>query len=163
MIDETKSRQNRPDRGFSMIEVIMALLVIFVLAAMATPQVRSMVYNYRLQGAVASCTWSIQSARYEALQQGYPFQVVFSSSAGTYQIQNLPPTCAGVTPCATYQNVGSAVPISGVTVTMNQDTTLQFKPNGAVTATTGGLAFTLTYQSKTNTITVSTYGNVKVS
>jgi hypothetical protein len=50
-----------------------------------------------------------------------------------------------------------------VTVTMNQDTTLQFKPNGSVSATTGALTFQLTYQGMTKTITVSTYGNISVS
>lgn len=140
-----------------MIEIIMALLVSSILTLMAVPQVKSMVYNYRLQAAVASCTWAIQSTRYQALQQGYPYQVAFSSSAGTYQIQN-------ETPGATsFSNVGNTIPISGATITMNQSTTLQFKPNGAVTATTGALSFTLTYQGMTKTITVSTYGNVKVS
>lgn len=140
-----------------MIEVIMALLIVFVLAAMAIPQVKSMVYTYRLQGAVASCTWAIQSTRYQALQQGYPYQVAFSSTANTYQLQSQAP------PATSFSNVGSAVPISGVTVTMNQNTTLQFKPNGAVTATTGALNFTLTYQGKTATVAVSNYGNVSVT
>lgn len=144
-------------RGYSMIEVVMALLVSTILMAMAVPQTTSLVRSYRLQGAVSSCTWAIQSTRYQALEQGYPYQVVFSSTAGTYQIQN-------ETPGATsFSNVGSSVPISGVTVTMNQDTTLQFKPNGAVSATTGALSFTLTYQGLSKTVTVSTYGNITVS
>jgi len=147
----------RGRRGFSFIETVMVILIVSILFAMAIPQGRSMIYNYRLQGAVAACTWAIQSTRYQALEQGYPYQVAFSSSAGTYQVQNEQP------PATSYSNVGSAVPISGVTVTMNQDTTLQFKPNGSVTATTGSLSFTLTYQGKTKTITVSNYGHVTVS
>jgi type IV fimbrial biogenesis protein FimT len=144
-------------RGYSMIEIVMTLLVASVLMTMAVPQTRALVRTYRLQGAVSSCTWAIQSTRYQALEQGYPYQVAFSSSAGTYQIQN-------ETPGATsFSNVGSAVPIAGVTVTMNQDTTLQFKPNGAVSATAGALTFTLTYQGLTKTITVTTYGNITVS
>lgn len=157
MSEKTIRTNRNRDHGYTMIEIIMALLVSSVLTLIAVPQVKSMVYNYRLQGAVASCTWAIQSTRYQALQQGYPYQVAFSSSGGTYQIQN-------ETPGATsYSNVGNAIPISGATITMNQDTTLQFKPNGAVTATTGALTFTLTYQGVTKTISVSTYGNVKVS
>lgn len=162
-----KFNANNAERGYTAVELVVACMVIMILAAISYPQGQSLIYKYRLQGAVASCTWAVQQTRYGALQNGYQFQVVFSSSAGTYQIQNLPPTClvGGTTqnPCTTWQNVGTVIPISGVPVTMNQDTTLQFKPNGAVTATTGALNFTLTYQGKTNTITVTTYGNIKVS
>jgi len=140
-----------------MIEIVMALLVGTILTAMAVPEAGALIRGYRLQGAVAACTWAIQSTRYQALEQGYPYQVVFSSTAGTYQIQN------EVIGATSFSNVGTAVPISGVTVTMNQDTTLQFKPNGSVTATTGALTFTLTYQGLTKTITVTTYGNIAVS
>jgi len=139
-----------------MLEIVMVLLVITILFAMAIPQGRSIVNRYELEGAVASCTWAIQSTRYQALEQGYQYQVVFNSSAGTYQIQNEAP------PATTFSNVGSAVPFSGRPVTLNQDTTLVFKPNGAVSVSTGALSFTLTYQGKTATVTVSNYGNVNV-
>ncbi len=157
MSKHARFRIARRERGYTMIEIVMAVGVSSILTLMAIPQVKSLVYNYRLQGAVASCTWAIQSTRYQALQQGYPYQVAFKASTGTYQIQNEAP------PATTYSNVGSAIPISGSSITVNQDTTLQFKPNGAVTAATGALTFTLTYQGMTKTVTVSTYGNVKVS
>ena len=166
MIDR-KFNMKLAERGYTAVELALACLVVMVLAAISYPQGQSLMNKYRLQGAIASCTWAIQQTRYGALQNGYQFQVVFSSSADTYQIQSLPPTClVGSTtqnPCTTWQNVGTAIPISGVPVTMNQDTTLQFKPNGAVTATAGALNFTVSYKGKTNTITVTTYGNVKVS
>jgi Tfp pilus assembly protein FimT len=140
-----------------MVELIMALLIGSILTAIAIPQGKAVINNYRLQGAVASCTWAIQSTRYQALEQGYPYQVVFTASSKSYQIQNLP------TGAVTYANVGSAVPISGETVTLSQDTTLQFKPNGSVTATTGALNFQIIYQGVTKTVTVSNYGNIKIS
>ena len=112
---------------------------------------------YQLQSAVSSSTWAIQSTRYQALMAGYPYQVVFTQSTGSYQIQNLP------TGATTYANVGGAVPLSGSTISLNQDTTLRFLPNGSVSAPTGALTFTITFYGTTKTITVSTYGNVKVS
>ena len=144
-------------RGYSLVELIMGLLIGTILTAMAIPQVTAIQNGYRLSGAVSSSTWAIQSTRYQALMAGYPYQVVFSKSAGTYQIQNLP------TGAATYANVGTAVPLSGSNVSLNQDTTLQFQPNGAITATTGALIFTLTYNGTTKTITVSNYGNISVT
>ena len=134
----------------------MALLVGLILAGMAVPQVQSGLYTYRLKGAAASSLWAVQSTRYQALVEGYSYQVVFSQANQTYQVQNLPPGSAS------YANVGTAVPLSGSPVTLNQDTTLQFKPNGSVTATVGGLNFIITYQSRTATLTVSNYGNVSV-
>jgi type II secretory pathway pseudopilin PulG len=143
--------------GFSMIEIILSLLVGSILTAIAIPQIASVLNRYKLQGAVASSTWAIQSTRYQALMAGYPYQVVFTASTGKYQIQDLPPGAAS------YANVGTAVPLSGAKVVLNQNTTLQFKPNGAVTATAGSLNFTLTFSGSTKTITVSNYGNINVT
>jgi len=140
-----------------MIEVLFVLLISIILAAIAIPGVGSVVNYYHLQGAVASATWAVQSTRYQALMAGYPYQVVFSKANSNYQIQDLP-TGAG-----SYANVGGTVPLSGQVISLNQDTTLRFSPNGSVSAPTGALTFTITYNGTTKTITVSTYGNVKVT
>jgi hypothetical protein len=100
---------------------------------------------------------AVQSTRYQALMAGYPYQVVFTKASTQYQIQDLP------TGATTYANVGTAIPLSGSTITLNQDTTLRFLPNGAVSAPTGALTFAITYHGSTKNITVSTYGNVKVT
>jgi Tfp pilus assembly protein FimT len=158
--DQTRGPKVRPladVRGFSTVELFLVMIVGTILTAIAIPQVNSVMNQYRLQSAVASSTWAIQSTRYQALTAGYPYQVVFTQSTGAYQVQNLPP---GAT---TYANVGTSVPLSGSPVTLNQDTTLLFKPNGSVTATTGTLNFTLSYQGATKSITVSNYGNISVT
>jgi len=144
-------------QGYSLVELMMGLLIGTILTAMAVPQVTVIQNQYRLRGAVASATWAIQSTRYQALMAGYPYQVVLTKSTNTYQIQNLPPGAAS------YANVGTAVPLSGSDVSLNNDTTLQFQPNGAITATKGALNFTLTYRGNTKTITVSNYGNISVT
>jgi Tfp pilus assembly protein FimT len=143
--------------GYSLVELMMGLLIGTILTAMAVPQVTVIQNQYRLRGAVASATWAIQSTRYQALMAGYPYQVVLTKSTNTYQIQNLPPGAAS------YANVGTAVPLSGSDVSLNNDTTLQFQPNGAITAKKGALNFTLTYSGNTKTITVSNYGNISVT
>jgi prepilin-type N-terminal cleavage/methylation domain-containing protein len=142
-------------RGFSMLELVMVMLIGTVLTAMAVPQVRSGINGYRLNSAVAMATRAIQSTRFQALKSGYPFQVVFTASTNSYQIQDLP---SG----ATYANVGGVVPLAAWPMTFSQDTTINFKPNGIVAATVGSNVFTITYQSVTKTITVSNYGNVTV-
>lgn len=147
----------RSQRGYTLVEVVMAALVGTIMTAVAVPQVKSGINNYRLSGAVASATWAIQSTRYEALTQGYPFQVAIDSTTRQYQITSQPPGAMSFT------NVGTPVPLSGSPVTVNQNTTLQFKPNGAVTAPVGALNFTISYQGLTKTVTVSNYGNVSVT
>ena len=156
MNNHTNRQLKRRERGYTMIEIVMAMLVGIILSAMAVPQVKRVVYNYRLNSAVAMAKWAIQSTRFQALAKGYPYQVAFSSSSLNYQIQNLP---SGTT----YANVGNTVPLSAWPMTFNQDTTINFKPNGSVSATVGSNVFTIAYQGVTATITVSNYGNVTVS
>lgn len=148
-------RSSRFTRGYTMIEVVIVLAVGSILTAMAIPQIQSGLYNYRLNSAVAMAKWAIQSTRFQALMKGYPYQVVFNAANVNYQIQNLP---SG----STYVNVGSTVPLAAWPMTFNQNTTINFKPNGMVTATVGSNVFTITYQGTTKTITVSNYGNVSV-
>ena len=147
----------RKDRGFSMIELLMVCMVGTILTAMAIPHVQSGINNYRLNSAVAMAKWAIQSTRFQALQSGYPFQVVFSSANVNYQIQNKP------TGASSYQNVGSPVPLASWPMTFSVDTTVNFQPNGYVSETVGSNNFSITYQTTTAYITVSNYGNVTVS
>lgn len=139
-----------------MIEILVAMLIGTVLTAIALPAVIHGVYAYRLNSAVNMATWALQSTRFQALQKGYPYQVVFTASSYSYQIQNLP---SG----STYANVGSSVPLSSWPVTFNQNTTINFHPNGTASAAVGAMNFTIAYQGVTATITVSSYGNVTVS
>ncbi len=154
---QSEAAFRRKSRGYTMIEIVMAMVVGLVLTAMAIPQIKSGVYNYRLNSSVAMSKWAIQSTRFEALAKGYPYQVVFTASSYSYQIQDLP------TGATSYQNVGSVVPISSWPMTFSQNTTINFLPNGLVSATVGSNVFTIAYQGITATITVSNYGNVTVS
>ena len=141
-----------------MVELLVVMLIGGILTAMAIPQVQSGINQYRLDGAIASSTWAIQSTRYQALVQGAQYQVVFTKSTNSYQIQSS--TDGG----ATFNNLAgtSAVPLSGVPTVLNQDTTLRFKPNGFVSAPVGALNFTITYQAHSQQVCVSNYANIKV-
>jgi prepilin-type N-terminal cleavage/methylation domain-containing protein len=145
----------RKDRGFSMIELLMVCMVGTILTAMAIPQIKSSLYAYRLNSAVAMAKWGIQSTRFQALSKGYPYQVVFTAASTSYQVQNLP---SGTT----YQSVGTAIPLAAWPMTFSADTTINFKANGFVSSTPSN-NFTIQYQGVTASITVSNYGNVTVS
>jgi Tfp pilus assembly protein FimT len=141
-----------------LIEVLVIVAIGTILTVIAIPSISSGLRNYRLEGAISSVTWAVHSTRYQALMEGYPFQVVFSSAANTYQIQSSPTGVAGP-----YSNVGSATPFSAYPVTLSADTTLNFRPNGFVQATTGTLVFNVAYQGVCQKISVTNYGNVSIS
>lgn len=145
-------------RGFTMVELMMVVLIAVIMMAFAIPAVNGALGNYRLHNSVASVTWAIQSARYQALMEGYPFQVAFNASNNTYQI------LSEVPPAVTFSNVGNSVPITSTAMVMNQNTTIQFTPMGYVTAPTGSLNnFTITAWGNTATIVVTNYGNITVT
>jgi len=120
--------------------------------------------TYHLKAAVAAVSGAIQSTRYNTIMQGCPYTLAFNQSLTSYQVASEPLTGSPPACSATFSNVGGAIPWSSTgDVTMNPSTTLQFSPNGTVTATTGSLSFTLTNGTSTETITVSGAGNVDVS
>jgi prepilin-type N-terminal cleavage/methylation domain-containing protein len=154
--NQVQSRRFASTRGFTLIEISLVVMITLILTAISLPQIKSQVNSYRLNSAVAMAKWSIQSTRFQALEKGYPYQTVFTAATANYQIQNLP---SGVT----YLNVGTAIPLASWPMTFSADTTINFKPNGSVSATVGSNVFTITYQGITKTLTVSNYGNVTVN
>lgn len=151
--------QDKSRRGFTLIELVIALVVGVIATAIAVPILNNVMNNYRLRAAVASVTGAIQSSRYQAISSGYAYQIILSSAARNFQVQSDP------NHTGTFANVGNAIPLasSSIPVILGADTTLQFRPSGVVAATVGSSTLTLTYGSKTETITVSSYGNVKVT
>jgi prepilin-type N-terminal cleavage/methylation domain-containing protein len=149
----------KPARGFSLIEMIFVVGIVLLMSVMAVPLVNNAMVIYRLRAAVSSVTGAIQTTRYQAISSGYPYQVVFNATANTLQVQS-DPNFTG-----TFANVGNSIPLAGssIPVVLGTSTTLQFRPSGIVAATVGSTTLTLTYGAKTETITVSSYGNVKVT
>ena len=148
-------------RGFSLMELIVTVVILVITTAIAVPLIQNASTSYRIRGAVNSVTGAIQSTRYQAISNGYPFRIALNSAASTYQIWKN--TCGPGNPC--WAKVGGAVPLSGssVNAVLNQDTTLDFHPGGAVLAATGTQNFSLTLNGLVENVTVSTYGNITVS
>src|SRR3990172_6890912 len=145
--------------GFSMVELAIVLTISLVMMGFAIPTVRQTVFRYRLGGAVSSVTAAIRTTRYQALMKGYRYRLALSPTNRNYQLSSMVP------PATSYSNVGSAVPIASPSapVTISAATTLEFRPNGQVSATAGAMNLNVTYEGVTKTITVSNYGNVTVT
>ena len=144
-------------RGFSMIELMLVLGIILIVSAMAFPVVRSSMANYQLHASASSVTTAIQSARYQAISQGYPFQILFDKNAGTYQFKS-DQDGDGV-----FDNVQGPIPFGNISNTLGANATLQFSPGGSVKPIPPGtITLVVTGSGRTGTITVSNYGNVNV-
>jgi Tfp pilus assembly protein FimT len=149
--------KNNSASGFSMVELCIALTVSLVMMAVAVPIVQQTTSLYRLNGAVSSITGAIRATRYQALMKGYPYRLAITPSTRQYQLLNDPERDGS------FANTGSAVPITSSAATISAATTLEFRPNGRVVATTGAMNLGVTYNDVTKTIAVSTYGNVTVT
>jgi Tfp pilus assembly protein FimT len=162
---ETSERQHmnrsrnikRAAAGFSLTEMMVVTIVIMVLLAMSIPKFNQAITSYKLHAAAESAAWGMQSTRYQALQKGYTYQMVINATNNTYQVQSKP---IGAT---SFSNVGNVIPMSASPVTVNAATTLQFSPNGTVTATVGTQTIIFSYLSQTETVTVTNYGSVTVT
>ena len=160
------SRSDRRDcRGWTLLELMVVVAILGVLVKISLPTIQNTILAYRLGAAASSVASAIQKTRYQAIMTGCSYTIAFTSGSTTYQVQSqaisgTPPACAG-----SFTNVGAAIPwTTGGGISLNPSTTLQFNPNGIVTATTGTLSLTLSNGSaSTRTITVSGVGNVKVT
>jgi prepilin-type N-terminal cleavage/methylation domain-containing protein len=85
-------------RGFSLIELLVAITIGGVLLSIAWVRMSTLVPIYRLEGAARSLGAEIQKARGRAIAENKCFIVVIDTSAKTYQLQN---KSASTLPCGT--------------------------------------------------------------
>lgn len=149
--------RSRRAAGFSLIELVLVLFIAMIFMSMAILMTRSILQEYRHRNAVVSATMAIQAARFQAIQNGFPFAIQFNPANNTYQVSRRP------TGAAAFVNVGNPVPLEGGgQVVINQATRLEFSPNGTVQATLGAMSFNISYGGNVRTITVSRVGHVTV-
>jgi Tfp pilus assembly protein FimT len=151
-----RQRQTRSLAGYSVIELLIIVVISLILGAITIIATQSAMASYHLSAAVDSATGAIQGARYQAIMHGYPYQVAFNTTQNTFQVLSEAP------PATSFTSTGSAVPLSAVPITLSAATTLQFKPNGTVSASVGTMTFSISYHGTTKTLTVSKYGSITV-
>lgn len=157
--------RNRSDKGFTVLEMVFVVVIVLIMTTMAVPLITNVIATYRMRSAVASVTGIIQATRFQAISASAPYQIVFTKATSTFQIQSAPDSVSPYTNYCVPAATSCPVPLSnsGVPVTLGADTTLQFRPSGIVSAPVGSTTLTLTYGGKTETISVTSYGNIKVT
>src|SRR5690242_14320327 len=91
-------------RGFTLVELLITLLVIMIMAAAAIPMAQSSLTQFRLKSAVTMMTGAIQGTRFQAISNGYQYKIAINKTARTYQVSS-DPDGDGV-----FANVGGAIP-----------------------------------------------------
>jgi Tfp pilus assembly protein FimT len=156
-IRNLRSGNHGNSAGFTMMEAALIVSIVIILTAFSMPSLFSTIHLFQLNAAADTASWAIGTTRYQAIMQGYPFQLTFNATNSTYQVASEPPGTNSFTP------VGGAIPLSGSPVTLSAGTVLQFKPNGSLSATSGNSeTIQINYVGRTKTITVTNYGSVTV-
>jgi len=147
-----RSRLRPGVRGFTLVELLIAVAVIAIILVIAAPSFRDMILMQRLRSINAQVVTDMQFARAEAVSRGTLVRVSFqepSASMSCYTIYTSPsPTNSAAQQCDCKQGVGTACPagsleIRTVQVPTNLSVTV-FVPVGQVLdfafdPTTGGI------------------------
>jgi type IV fimbrial biogenesis protein FimT len=74
----------RPDRGFSLVELLIVVAIVLIMAAVALPNIGQYVRNYKIKGAAQEVAGELQAARSKAVMTntngGVSFVVVDQDS-----------------------------------------------------------------------------------
>lgn len=119
--------QNRAERGFSMIEVAVILLVISIAAAFAIPQVLAYMRAYRVGVAARNVATALQRARYIATSNNTRAGIAI---AETQRIDIEQYDLAGA---KEPQNKGTVLLPQGITLSSDAPKTIAFDGRGIVT------------------------------
>lgn len=154
---QATSGRRAQSSGFTMVEALVVVAIGLIVTLIALPLMQNMASYMRMRAAAATVSGAIQNTRYNAIYNGYPYQLTLTKANRTLQVSNLPPLAA------TFSNVGNAIPFAtSPKVQLNQDTVFQFRPSGVVNVISGSNVMTVTCGNRVATITVSGLGNVNV-
>ncbi len=148
-------RHRTRQRGFTLPELLVGLVVAAILAAVALPMYNTAMNNMRMNGTATAISGAVSRTRYQAVMTSQTYTLAITAPANTYVVKNL---ATGV--------AAAAVPLPNPVIAINTGTaatyTFTFNPNGTVTGAGGGAipALVLTYVGHETDIAVSGVGNV---
>jgi prepilin-type N-terminal cleavage/methylation domain-containing protein len=119
----------RPSRGFTMIELMVAVAIIAVLLAVAAPSFIGYLAKQRVEGVASELGTDLQYARSEAVARNTEVRVTFGT--GCYVVHTQP-TGATATTCSQAEGVDSVMGAAGGTSAVEIKTT-KLRGGGAAT------------------------------
>lgn len=146
--------------GFTLVELMIAIVMLGILAGLGAPYLSSMMPKRRLHGAAQKMTWELQAARMLAIKQKLNVTVTFVNEADYEIWQDRDHDNVEDSGEVTVKSIRDDYP--GVRLASSLNPT--FHPLGTVTnAPHAGQPITLSNVSGTKTIEISLAGRVKLS
>jgi type IV fimbrial biogenesis protein FimT len=142
--------------GFTFIEILVALGIIAILAAIAIPNWSTLLPNYALNSAARQVQSELQKAKSRAVSENAKYQLVFSTTDYSYSIQR--DTGSG------WQSTGENKPLpDGITLAGTSDTTLGFTSRGTSSDTSNDKTVKLcNIKNKGKNVVLGTLGRVRI-
>lgn len=143
------------ERGFTLVELMIVIVVLGILAAIAAPNYQSFMAQRRLNGAARQIMSDLMNARMLSVTQNRNVQVTFPTSAGdSYTYDSTDTTVT--------RNIQTGSGYHDVTVMGNNNPT--FAPTGRLTGITAcKVTLTSTTLAQTKEVKVSSAGRVAVN
>ena len=84
-----RASRNQRQRGFSLVELVIAIFIIIIVAGIAIPKVMTITQDVRMASDIRSISAQIFLARMRAAAAGARSRLNFNTTANTYQIEVL--------------------------------------------------------------------------
>jgi type IV fimbrial biogenesis protein FimT len=153
MIENVREKGNKNhQKGFTLVEAVIVILILIIVAAIAVPQFRKMAINGNLKAAAKDIMSDFASVRERAISENLNYSIVFDQDNNRY-------TVPGLANLKSPAYFASDIRITGVSFGASP---LIFQTRGT-TLPPGDKTITLTNGlSSTATITIGTVGRIYV-
>ncbi|MFQ5849172.1 MAG: Tfp pilus assembly protein FimT/FimU [Candidatus Binatia bacterium] len=140
-------------RGYTLIEILFALAIFSILAAIAIPDWGALLPGYRLSGAARQVQSELHRTKGRAVSENTNFRLVFSSTSYTIERHN----------GSNYVPTGEDKPLPvGIDIRSTTSPTLGFTARGTATPGTGGTARLCNTKDAGMNIVVSSTGRIRI-
>jgi len=138
------------NKGFTILELIIVIVITAILATFAVPSIRSWRANSSLSGDTRTLKADFEFARSRAIRDNTPITISFNTGNNSYSIDSVPPVSRSLVGTSISTNLTGAA------------TTITFDSRGrAANNITGSV--TLSNGSRNTTVSVSMIGSIQIN